>query len=138
MTKDVPSDNRHGTGGHGLEIALSVGAGDQYMLFPLGSPLDGSLTHGINGNFAMYVNKEGRRFVDETCPIDKAPFFACPRTPTVHIILGGLTCAGTGEVISTEGKPIPGLYAVGEITAGGAALSSFADGMMLGAHLFGK
>ena len=238
MTKDVPSDNRQGTDGHGLEMALSVGAGtaimDQYMLFPLGSPLDGSLTHGINGNFAMYVNKEGRRFVDETldrntlsqaifsqdggicyiigdsensgltadgslsgesldyllstrsvfmadtieelaaqigmepqvladsvasyntaaqnfsdpefgrtgfdetCPIDKAPFFACPRTPTVHIILGGLTCAGTGEVISTEGKPIPGLYAVGEITAGGAALSSFADGMMLGAHLFGK
>ncbi len=238
MTKDVPSDNRQGTDGRGIEMALSVGAGtaimDQYMLFPLGSPLDGSLTHGINGNFAMYVNREGRRFVDETldrntisqaifnqdggicyiigdaensgivadgslsgenldyllstrsvfmadtleelaaqvgmdpevltatvaayneaaesfsdpefgrtgfeesCVIDKAPFFACPRTPTVHIILGGLTCAETGEVISTEGKPIPGLYAVGEITAGGAALSSFADGMMLGAHLFGK
>ena len=81
MTKDVPSDNRHGTGGHGLEIALSVGAGDQYMLFPLGSPLDGSLTHGINGNFAMYVNKEGRRFVDETYPMDKAPFLPVPVRP---------------------------------------------------------
>ena len=240
MTADVLSDNRTGTDGHGIVMAQSVGAGtaimDQYMLFPLAFPGDGSLNYGINGNFAMYVNKEGKRFVDETAPrnvisqaifdqtdgicyiisdarnsgiaadgssigmgesldflkqigavqvadtieelavqigmdpavlkdsvekyneavqsfddpefgrvafeegteVLEAPFYACARTPTVHIILGGLTCAETGEVISTEGAPIPGLYAVGEVTAGGAALSSFADGMALGRYLFGK
>lgn len=236
LTADIPTDNRSGTDGHGIEMAQAVGAGtaimDQYMLFPLGSPLDGSLSMGIDGNFAMYVNQEGKRFVDETASrneisqaifnqtdgicyiigdantsgitdgktaggedleflkqigavyeadtieelaqqigmdpetlrasvdayndavtnfsdpefgrvafnegsqIVTAPFYACPRTPTVHIILGGLTCSANAEVISTQGEPIPGLYAVGEVTAGGAALSSFADGMALGQYLF--
>lgn len=78
----------------------------------------------------------GRVAFNEGSQIVTAPFYACPRTPTVHIILGGLTCSANAEVISTQGEPIPGLYAVGEVTAGGAALSSFADGMALGQYLF--
>lgn len=230
------SDNRSGNQGDGIVMAQAVGAGvalmDQYMVFPMASPLDGHLTRGINGNFSLYVNPEGKRFVDETqprntisqailnqtngicyiicdqansgivdgkatggenieflkkihavyeadtieelaeqigcdpealkatveaynkaaesyhdeefgrtvfpegCVIDEGPFYACPRTPAVHILLGGLTCAPTGEVISESNEAIPGLYAVGEVTVGGAALSSFADGMKLGEYLF--
>ncbi|MDQ9834487.1 FAD-binding protein, partial [Acinetobacter soli] len=45
----------------------------------------------------------------------KGPFYAVPVTPGVMDTLGGLVADTTGRVINTEGKPIKGLYAAGEV-----------------------
>lgn len=50
--------------------------------------------------------------------IDKGPFYACPRVPAVHHTMGGLKINEKTEVISKDGKVIPGLYAAGEVTGG--------------------
>ena len=52
--------------------------------------------------------------------------------------LGGLQTRPTGEVISLDGAPIPGLYAAGRTTSGVAAMG-YASGVSLGdATLFGR
>jgi fumarate reductase flavoprotein subunit len=235
MSESVKSTNTKAQTGDGILMAQKLGAGvaimDQYMLFPIANPKDGSLSGGINPNGALLINKEGKRFVDETKPrndisqmifqqtgslafaiadglnsgvIDgmaggysvkdlvakktvytgdtleelaanigvdpqtflqtvhtfnaqvesfsdaefgrtvfngtekllKGPFYASPCSPSVHITLGGLLFDQNNNVLTTQGKPIEGLYAVGEVTVGGAALSSFADGMALGRSLY--
>jgi fumarate reductase flavoprotein subunit len=50
--------------------------------------------------------------------IDKAPFYASPRVPTVHHTMGGVKINTKAQVIDTEGKVIPGLFAAGEVTGG--------------------
>jgi urocanate reductase len=51
-------------------------------------------------------------------PIDKAPFYASPRVPTVHHTMGGVQINTQAQVIGTDGQVIPGLYAAGEVTGG--------------------
>lgn len=51
-------------------------------------------------------------------PIDKAPFYAAPRVPTVHHTMGGVKIDTGCHVYNTDGKIIPGLYAAGEVTGG--------------------
>lgn len=50
--------------------------------------------------------------------IDKAPFYASPRVPTVHHTMGGVKINAKAQAIDTDGKIIPGLYAAGEVTGG--------------------
>ena len=51
-------------------------------------------------------------------PFDKGPFYASKRVPTIHHTMGGIEITSLGQVVSTEGKVIPGLYAAGEVTGG--------------------
>ena len=48
--------------------------------------------------------------------IDTAPFYGNLRTPVVHHTMGGIRINTDAQVISTEGEPIPGLFAAGETT----------------------
>ncbi len=48
----------------------------------------------------------------------EGPWYACRKVPTVHHTMGGIKINVKSQVISTKGKPIPGLYAVGEVTGG--------------------
>lgn len=50
--------------------------------------------------------------------IEKAPFYASPRVPTVHHTMGGVKINTKAQVIGTDGQVIPGLYAAGEVTGG--------------------
>lgn len=50
--------------------------------------------------------------------IDKGPFFAGARVPTVHHTMGGLEINEKTEVIDKKGNIIEGLYAAGEVTGG--------------------
>ncbi len=47
-----------------------------------------------------------------------APFYAIKIAPGIHHTMGGVKIDTATEVISTEGKPIPGLFAAGETTGG--------------------
>jgi len=50
--------------------------------------------------------------------ITTPPFYATPRSPAVHHTMGGVKIDTLARVISTEGQPIPGLYAAGEVCGG--------------------
>ena len=60
--------------------------------------------------------KFGRKLFDR--PIVKPPFYATPRAPSIHHTMGGLQISTNAQVLDKNGKPIPGLYASGEVTGG--------------------
>ena len=60
--------------------------------------------------------KFGRKLFDR--PIIKPPFYATPRAPSIHHTMGGLQISTNAQVLDKNGKPIPGLYAAGEVTGG--------------------
>lgn len=50
--------------------------------------------------------------------LETAPFFATPRTPSVHHTMGGLEINEKAEVLTAEGNAIEGLFAAGEVAGG--------------------
>ncbi|MPW25655.1 flavocytochrome c [Alkalibaculum sp. M08DMB] len=50
--------------------------------------------------------------------IDKGPYCATPRIPSLHHTMGGVEINTDTQVIDTEGNVIEGLYAAGEVTGG--------------------
>lgn len=48
----------------------------------------------------------------------KAPFYAIEVSPAVHHTMGGVRINTNAEVLTADGKIIPGLFAAGEITGG--------------------
>ena len=58
----------------------------------------------------------GRKLFDRK--IEKGPFYATPRAPSIHHTMGGLLINSKAQVIDTEAKVIPGLYAAGEVAGG--------------------
>lgn len=51
--------------------------------------------------------------------MDQAPYYVAEVTPGIHHTMGGVTIDPKTEVISkASGKPIPGLFAAGEVTGG--------------------
>lgn len=55
----------------------------------------------------------------EGVTISKAPFYAMRGTPKLHHTMGGIRTNTKAQVLScVNGKPIPGLYAAGEVTGG--------------------
>ncbi len=70
-------------------------------------------------------NEEARRAARSTIgkctrvgctPLEKPPFWAYEVGLTVHYTPGGLVVNEKGEVIDTQGIPVPGLWAAGEVT----------------------
>ena len=50
--------------------------------------------------------------------LDKAPFYVAEVTPGIHHTMGGVTIDPKAEVLNKQKKPIPGLFAAGEVTGG--------------------
>lgn len=51
-------------------------------------------------------------------PLNTAPYYAIKVTAGIHHTMGGLKISTDTEVIDTNGRVIPGLYAAGEVTGG--------------------
>lgn len=71
-------------------------------------------------------------------PMDKAPFYASPRMPTVHHTMGGLEINLKTQVLDKKGAVIPGLYAAGEVTGGIHGKNRLGGNALVDIHLFGK
>jgi fumarate reductase flavoprotein subunit len=71
-------------------------------------------------------------------PLRRAPFYAFPSRTALLATYCGLATTADGAVLDTEGQPIPGLYAAGEIT-GGFHGAAYMTGSALGkAAFFGR
>jgi fumarate reductase flavoprotein subunit len=53
---------------------------------------------------------------DRLTTVEKPPFYACRMSGTYLVILGGLKINNKTQVLDTENKPIPGLYAAGNVS----------------------
>ena len=51
-------------------------------------------------------------------PLDQAPYYAIKVQPGIHHTMGGIKIDSQAQVIDTQGKVIPGLFAAGEVTGG--------------------
>lgn len=90
-----------------------------------------------NNGLAENNDEYGKR-VDHSLPVEKRPFYAAFKTTrgTSGISLGGLTVNGlSAEVLDTEGKVIPGLYAAGR-SAAGICSNNYVSGLSLGDCVF--
>lgn len=78
-------------------------------------------------------------------PLAKPPYFAYPLTTAICFTYGGLRTDTQARVLASNGAPIPGLYAAGEIVglfyheypAGTSVLRSLSFGRIAGAHAAG-
>ena len=50
--------------------------------------------------------------------LSEGPFYIQKVVPSAHHTMGGLTINTDAQVLDTEGNPIEGLYAAGEVTGG--------------------
>ena len=64
--------------------------------------------------------KEDKQFgrTSFAAPLDSAPYYAIKVTAGIHHTMGGLKIDPQAEVIDTQGNPIDGLFAAGEVTGG--------------------
>lgn len=60
----------------------------------------------------------GRPMQTDSKPIQFPPYYACRAWPKVHHTMGGIQIDKEARVIGLDRKPIPGLYAAGEIAGG--------------------
>ena len=59
-----------------------------------------------------------RSATEMTAALETAPFYAVRVKPAIHHTMGGLSVNTETQVLKTDGTPIPGLFAAGEVTGG--------------------
>lgn len=64
------------------------------------------------------IDPLGRKASEMPRPLTKVPFYAVEVGPAVHHTMGGITINTKAQVMDTEGNPVPGLFAAGEVTGG--------------------
>ncbi|MBM6859753.1 flavocytochrome c [Clostridium saudiense] len=78
----------------------------------------------------------GRKILEQK--IDTAPFYAGPRSITVHHTMGGLEINTSAEVINKDGEIIEGLFAAGEVTGGIHGSNRLGGNALADITVFGK
>ncbi|MBP3437998.1 MAG: flavocytochrome c [Sutterella sp.] len=74
------------------------------------------LEETIRGFQAESEGRRGKCARVRCVPLTKAPFWASRVHLNVHTTMGGLVITPDAEVVGTDGQPIPGLFAAGEVT----------------------
>ncbi len=70
--------------------------------------------------------------------IETAPFYATPRSPSVHHTMGGLAIDKYARVLDENNNVIPGFYAAGEVTGGIHAGNRLGGNAITDILVFGK
>ena len=66
------------------------------------------------------------------------PYYAIPQWPSLHYTMGGLRIDAEARVLDTSGKPIPGLYAAGEVCGGIHGANRLAGNAVTECVVFGR
>ncbi len=64
------------------------------------------------------VDEDFGRSATGMIALETAPFYVVRVKPAIHHTMGGLSVNTETQVLTSDGKPIPGLYAAGEVTGG--------------------
>ena len=92
------------------ELAQQIGVDAQTLKNTIDT-YNESVRTGVDEEF-------GRTTFTKQDLIVEAPFYATPVIPGVHHTMGGVKINENAEVLDTEGNPIEGLYAAGEVVGG--------------------
>ncbi len=87
----------------------------------LGIPPDELVETITNHNHYMKEGKDpefNRSFTKVMIPIEEGPFYGIAQWPAIHFTMGGLRINADAHVVDIFSKPIPRLYAAGEVTGG--------------------
>jgi uncharacterized protein len=88
---------------------------------------------GVDLDFKAF----GEKTFPKPKPIDTAPFYAIQSFPITRKSMGGVDVDLDCRVLDKSGKPIPGLYAVGEVTGfGGINGKAALEGTFLGPAIY--
>ncbi|KAK4055383.1 Osmotic growth protein [Microbotryomycetes sp. JL221] len=81
----------------------------------------------------------GKKFFSNTdWSLKSGPFHVALMTPVLHYTMGGIEIDPTGRVLDTARKPIPGLFASGEIAGGVHGANRLGGSSLLGCVVFGR
>merc|ERR1711920_955928 len=83
----------------------------------------------------------GKRFYHNIIPGSKVatePFYVAIITPVIHYCMGGLEIDVDSAVLGANGKPIPGLYAAGEVAGGVHGNNRLGGNSLLDCVVFGR
>ncbi|GAA6036498.1 hypothetical protein JCM8097_003535 [Rhodosporidiobolus ruineniae] len=81
----------------------------------------------------------GKKFFHNTDWSDNAgPYHVALMTPVLHYTMGGLEISPQSQVLDLEHKPIPGLFASGEIAGGVHGANRLGGSSLLGCVVFGR
>ena len=98
-----------------------VKAGDTLEALAQGIGMNGPNLHATVDAYNQYqvakADAEFRR-PDMPRPVRQSRFYAIEVRPGVHYTMGGVLIDTRTQVLHTSGKPIPGLFAAGEVTGG--------------------
>jgi fumarate reductase flavoprotein subunit len=86
----------------------------------MGVPAD-QLTTTLDTWNSAVKNKKDAEFGRTTAmdnDLSSAPYYAIKIGPGIHYTMGGVKINTNTEVLNKDGKPIPGLFAAGEVTGG--------------------
>lgn len=71
-----------------------------------------------NGYVAAQNDPDFGRTTGMEADLSQAPYYAIKIAPGIHHTMGGVKIDTQARVIDTQGNPIPGLFAAGEVTGG--------------------
>ncbi|SCV70307.1 BQ2448_1701 [Microbotryum intermedium] len=81
----------------------------------------------------------GKKFFHNTdWSLKSGPFHVALMTPVLHYTMGGVEIDPASRVLDTAGKPIPGLFASGEIAGGVHGANRLGGSSLLGCVVFGR
>jgi cytochrome b involved in lipid metabolism len=80
----------------------------------------------------------GKKFFSNSDLRMNQAFYVALMTPVLHYTMGGLEIDPESRVIDSQGKPIPGLFACGEIAGGVHGANRLGGSSLLGCVVFGR
>lgn len=90
------------------------------------------LAHGRDAEF-------GKPLAKDLKPIEKPPFYSIRLLPKVHHCMGGIQIDSHAQVLAVaDHRPIPGLYAAGELTGGIHGASRLGSNAIVDCLVFGR
>lgn len=75
---------------------------------------------------------------DMPLSIEKAPFYAVRVAPGIHHTMGGVAINTQSEVLDIQSRPIPGLFAAGEVTGGVHGFNRLGGNAVADTVVFGR
>ncbi|MCF0253545.1 MAG: flavocytochrome c [Duodenibacillus sp.] len=75
---------------------------------------------------------------DMPLSIEKAPFYAVHIAPGIHHTMGGVAINTESQVLDIQSRPIPGLYAAGEVTGGVHGFNRLGGNAVADCMVFGR
>ena len=75
---------------------------------------------------------------DMPLAVEKAPFYAVAVAPGIHHTMGGVAITPESEVLDIQSRPIPGLYAAGEVTGGVHGFNRLGGNAVADTVVFGR